>query len=111
LRPLGEEPDAIVAEYSRKAGDWERMGWRFIRRAHRFRKIVAHRVSTEKLAELDRRRRKLPADPAYGPTFGGGNLSSSLVADRNENRADIDVAAKFIGQWHSPFHTLVQVQK
>jgi len=69
LKPLGEEPDAIVAEYSRKAGDWERRERRFIRRAHRFRKIVAHRVSTEKLAKLDAQRRKLRGDPAYGADF------------------------------------------
>jgi hypothetical protein len=42
---------------------------RFVRRADRSRKIVAHRVSTEKLAELDRWRRKVPADPAYGADF------------------------------------------
>ncbi len=66
---LAPDPDAIVAVYSRKAEDWERMERRFIRRAHRFRRIVARRVSTEKLAELDKRRRKLPGDPAYGADF------------------------------------------
>jgi hypothetical protein len=62
-------PDGIVAEYSRKAEDWDRVEWHFIRRAHRFRRIVARRVSTEKLTELDRLRRKLPGDPAYGADF------------------------------------------
>jgi hypothetical protein len=63
------DPDAIIVEYSCKAEDWERMERRFIRRAHGFRKIVAHRVSTEKLADLDAQRRELPGDPAYGADF------------------------------------------
>ncbi len=63
------DPDGIVAEYSRRAEEWDRMERRFIRRAHRFRRIVARRVSTKKLAELARRRRQLPADPAYGADF------------------------------------------
>jgi hypothetical protein len=59
-------PDSggIVAEYSRKAEEWDRMERRLIRRAHRLRTVVARRVSTVKLAELDRLRRKLTADPA-----------------------------------------------
>src|SRR5215471_12632668 len=63
------DPDGIVAEYSRKAEDWDRMERRFIQRAHRFWRIVARRVSTEKLAEPERLRRKLPGDPAYGAAF------------------------------------------
>jgi hypothetical protein len=63
------DPDVIVAAYSRKADDWERMEQRFIRRAHRFRRMVSRRVSTEKLAKLDAQRLKLPGDPAYGADF------------------------------------------
>jgi len=72
LKPLGEEPDAIVAEYSRKAGAWERMERRFIGQARRFRALVAPRVSTEKLGELaasEAPRAILPT----ALTFGGGN--------------------------------------
>jgi len=58
-----------MAEYHRKAQDWERMERRFIRRAHRFRGLLARRVSAEKLAELDTRRSRLPGDPAYGADF------------------------------------------
>ena len=63
------DPDAMIAEYRRKAEGWERMERRFIWRAHRFRRLVARRVSAEKLAELDTRRSKLPGDPAYGADF------------------------------------------
>ena len=63
------DPGGIVAEYRRKAEDWERMERRFIRRAHRFRGLLARRVSAEKLAELDTRRSRLPGDPAYGADF------------------------------------------
>ena len=73
------DPDGIVAEYSRKGEEWDRMEWCFIQRAHLFRGIAARRASTKRLAELDKQRRKLPGDPAYGPTFGGGDWSSSLV--------------------------------
>ena len=38
------DPDVIVAAYSLKADDWERMEQRFIRRAHRFRRMVSRRV-------------------------------------------------------------------
>jgi hypothetical protein len=58
------DPDAIVAAYSRKAEDCDRMEQRFIQRAHPFWRIVARRVSIEKLAELERLRRKLAEDPA-----------------------------------------------
>jgi hypothetical protein len=63
------DPGGIVAEYRRKAEDWERMERRFIRRAHRFRRLVARRVSAEKVAQLDTQRTKLPSDPAYGADF------------------------------------------
>ena len=63
------DPGGIVAEYRRKAEDWERMERRFIWRAHRFRTLVARRLSAEKLAELDTRRRRLPGDPAHGADF------------------------------------------
>ena len=63
------DPDGIVAEHSRKAEDWDRMEQRFIQRAHRFRRMVARRVSPKRLAELDTQRRKLPGDPAYGANF------------------------------------------
>src|SRR5438093_7559161 len=53
----------------RKAEDWDRMERRFIWRAHRFRTLVARRLSAEKLAELDTRRRRLPGDPAHGADF------------------------------------------
>src|SRR5438093_2706995 len=66
---LALDPGRIVAEYRRKAQDWERMERRFIRRAHRFRTLVARRVSAERLAELARQRSKLPRDPAYGADF------------------------------------------
>ena len=63
------DPGGIVAEYRRKAEDWERMELRLIRRADHFRRLVARRVSPERLAELDTRRSKLPGDPAYGADF------------------------------------------
>ncbi len=63
------DPGRIVAEYRRKAEGWERMERRFIRRAHRFRTLVARRVSAEGLAELDAWRSMLPGDPAYGADF------------------------------------------
>jgi hypothetical protein len=86
------DPDAIVAGSSRKAEDWERMEWRFIRRANRIGKIVAHRVSTEKLADLDDASswQTLPT----APTFGGGNWYNSLVADREGNRLRNEEGAK-----------------
>jgi hypothetical protein len=80
------DPDAIVAGSSRKAEDWERMEWRFIRRANRIRKIVAHRVSTEKLAELDKQRRKLPGDPAYGADFWRRQLIELELLGRQPQR-------------------------
>ena len=63
------DPRRIVAEYRRKAEEWERMERRFIWRAYRFWGLVARRVSVEKLAELDTRRSRLPGDPAYGADF------------------------------------------
>src|SRR5215472_15344914 len=63
------DPDVIAAAYSRKADDWERMEQRFIRRAHRFRRMVSRHVSTESLADLDAQRDKLPGDPAYAADF------------------------------------------
>jgi hypothetical protein len=69
------------------AEDWERMERRFIRRAHRFRKIVSHRVSTEKLAELDAQRRKLQGDPAYGADFWRRQLVGRLSRQQRNQTA------------------------
>src|SRR5207244_912575 len=94
------DPDAMIAEYRRKAEGWERMERRFIWRAHRFRRLVARRVSAEKLAELDTRRSRLPGDPATGPTFGDSSWSGSLAASHKGGRAGGDVARKSMDQWY-----------
>jgi hypothetical protein len=46
-----------------------------------------------------------------GPTFGGGNWSNSVVADRKGNRPGNDVVAKCMDQWHLALHSSMQGQR
>jgi len=73
------DPGRIVAEYRRKAQDWERMERRFIRRAHRFRTLVAVESRPRSLRRWIGGGAGCRVTQPTGLTFGGSSWSGSLV--------------------------------
>ena len=105
------DPDAIIVEYSCKAEDWSEWSG-----------ASSDEVTVSgKLWPIESRPRSLPtwtrsdansrAILPTGPTFGGGNWSSSLVASYKGNRLRNEVAAKSIDQRHLAFHMSRQAHK